>query len=297
MASGGLLWLFAPRPVPGRVLALVWLLPLLAPRLEAPAAGDFAVTVFDVGQGLAVAVRTREHLMLYDTGPGDGRGRDWLAAAAAPALRAYGAPPLDLVVISHGDLDHRGGLETAQALRPNATIGSEPRRAERCTAGRQWVWDGVEFRILHPGPHLPYLGNDSSCVLHVSGRHGRLLLPGDLGFAGEAALLARHGDVRAELLVAGHHGSRGSTSPVWLSAVQPALTIISQGRYNRFGFPHPEVGERLADAGSAVLDTGACGGVTVHYDGERWTARGARTALRWWRSPPPAPCIWSSRPP
>ncbi len=294
MATAGLLWLFAPRPVPGRGLAVVWLLPLLMPRQDAPDTGDFAATVFDVGQGLAVAVRTPEHLLLYDTGPGDGHGRDWLAAAVAPALRAYGAPPLDLVLVSHGDLDHRGGLETALAFRPATIIGSEPHYAERCTAGRRWVWDGVEFRILHPGPHLPYLGNDSSCVLQVSGRHGRLLLPGDLGLAGEAALLARHddGDLGAEILVAGHHGSRGSTSPAWLDAVRPALTIISQGRYNRFGFPHHEVLERLAGAGSAVLDTGACGGITLRYDGTQWTARGARTARRWWRAPPPAACRW-----
>lgn len=278
LALSGLLLMLAPRGVPGRALASLLLLPLLWPARAPLAEGEYRVDLLDVGQGLAVLVRTRHHALLFDTAARSRSGFDLGDAAVVPALRALGVSRLDRILVSHGDIDHAGGLGAVRTAFPEARVwAGEPKRLgfDPCQAGSSWRWNEVSFRVLHPPAHFPELGNESSCVLRVAGAGGRSLLPGDISEVVEARLLRehRHG-LAAELLVVPHHGSRSSSSAAWVRAVAPRWAAIAAGPGNRFGHPHPEVLERYLSAGSELVET-ARGGRA----GWLFTASGARLEI------------------
>ncbi|MCK7592958.1 DNA internalization-related competence protein ComEC/Rec2 [Pseudomarimonas salicorniae] len=295
LSLAGLLWLFAPRGVPGRGLAALLLLPLLWPPRDAPGPGGYRVDVLDVGQGLSVLVRTADHALLFDTAARARGGFDLGDAVVVPALRALGVRRIDRLVVSHGDVDHAGGLEAVRAAFPDASLQSgEPGRSGGgpCQAGERWNWDGVEFAWLHPPEHFPELGNESSCVLRIAGRGGVTLLPGDIGSVIEQRLLREQGAaLRAELLVVPHHGSRGSSSPAFVDAVAARWAVVSASAGNRFGHPHPEVVERYAQSGSAVLSTAASGRIGFLFEayGARLERVERRDAPRFWQQPPAGP--------
>src|SRR5690606_13468289 len=123
---------------------------------NAPARGDFDVAVIDVGQGLAIVVRTERHVLVYDTGPSFQSGRDAATLALVPYLHARGIRKIDAVVVSHGDLDHRGGLESllssmkARRTVLGPSVERRPEGAELCVQGERWTWDEVRFEFLHP---------------------------------------------------------------------------------------------------------------------------------------------------
>lgn len=126
----------------------------------------------------------------------------------------------------------------------------------------QWSWDGVTFRVLHPGKGLPYLGNDNSCVISARIGSQGVLLTGDIGHAVERRLvdagLARH-----DILFAPHHGSKSSSHGSLIDAVQPRYGLVSSGYRNRFGFPASEVSRRYAERGVTVLNTSDCGAIEI----------------------------------
>jgi competence protein ComEC len=268
LAMLGAFWLLLPRGVPGRALALLLWLPLLWPDRRLPAAGDFDLTMVDVGQGLAVLVRTSGHALLYDMGPAVHEGFDAGERAVVPVLRAFGVPALDMAIVSHGDNDHAGGWPAVQrqfaAAEVLAPEGSPTRASRRCVAGDAWRWDGVRFRVLHPTPHFPYLANESSCVLRIEGRHGSALLTGDIGEVVERELVRREGDaLRSEIVVVAHHGSDGSSDPAFVEATQARLALVSAGAGNRFGHPKRGVVARWCAAGAEVASTAGSGAITV----------------------------------
>jgi competence protein ComEC len=184
-----------------------------------------------------------------------------------------GVARLDRVVISHGDSDHAGGFAAVRAAIPvvdwRAPQGMLPEADAPCVADQQWQWDGVEFRFLHPTPAFPYLRNDSSCVLRVQGRHGALLLTGDIGEVIEQGMLKRRPqDLRAEVVLAPHHGSAGSSQAAFVAATGARLLLVSSGHGNRFGHPRAEVVQRWREAGAEVLNTADSGAVRVWLGAE-----------------------------
>ncbi|HSN71042.1 MAG TPA: DNA internalization-related competence protein ComEC/Rec2, partial [Steroidobacteraceae bacterium] len=113
---GCLTWLaIAPLPWPARFLAIVGSALLLARTPPAPPATEVEVAVLDVGQGLAVVVRTERHALVYDTGPAFRSGRDTGELVVLPYLRSQGIRRVDRLVATHGDLDHVGGLDSVIA--------------------------------------------------------------------------------------------------------------------------------------------------------------------------------------
>lgn len=291
-ACVGVCLLLAPRALPGRALGVLWLLPLLANSAPRPHRGDVWLTVLDVGQGLAAVVRTRRHVLVYDTGPrypgGFDAGRDVLA----PYLESLGIERIDRLLISHHHADHTGGAAGLLARVPAGdvmtNVASWRDAGVPCRAGRRWRWDGVDFLVLHPARGDDAQGNDASCVLRIEGAGGRLLLPGDVESRAESAMLSRAAPwLRAEVLVVPHHGARTSSAAPFLDAVAPEVALFAVGYRNRFGFPHAEVLRRLERRHVRMLETARHGAITLEIDAEKGVLeprleRIARSRL--WRS-------------
>lgn len=294
LALLGALLLFAPAGLPLRLLGALGFGALLLPRGGAPDEGGFELAALDVGQGTAVVVRTAHHRLLFDAGPAFPGGFDAGRAVVVPYLLATGARRLDRLIVSHSDLDHRGGVPAVRAAFP---IGEElgALAPEPCRAGQAWAWDGVRFEILN-GPAPGLSDNDGGCVLKISGARWRALLPADIEAAGEARLLASGADLRAEVLLAPHHGSRTSSSPAFIAAVQPSIVIHSAGWHHRFRHPSPEVVARYAGSspGTSQFSTGDSGALIViddDIDGDGGGGGGA-PRVRGWREV--AGRVWST---
>ncbi|MFN7088138.1 MAG: DNA internalization-related competence protein ComEC/Rec2, partial [Burkholderiales bacterium] len=301
-AVSGAAWLLLPRGFPARWLGAVAFLPLflvLPPRLEE---GALKLTVLDVGQGLAVVAQTRNHALLYDAGPAFGPGADSGNRIIVPYLRAAGVRRLDHLIISHDNADHSGGaISVLQALPVETLFTSLPdmdplpleaERAWRCYAGQGWEWDGVRFEMLHPlrasYDERRIRDNDRSCVLRIVARGGKVLLPGDIQRRAEVELLAtQHDALRADVLIAPHHGSKTSSSAEFLQEVAPRAVIVPAGYRNRFGHPHPEVVERYRDFGSRIFRTDRDGALTLDFDPVAAIRIEPRRAAyrRYWQTP------------
>jgi competence protein ComEC len=285
LAMFGAFWLLLPRGVPGKPLALLLWLPLLWPQRNLPEAGEVELQVIDVGQGLSVLVRTSRHTLLYDMGPAIRDGFDAGDRAVVPTLRALGVHRLDAAIVSHGDNDHAGGWPAVQRQFPTAVVlvpeGSPTAATRRCVAGQAWQWDGVRFRVLHPTPDFPYLKNESSCVLRIEGTHGSALLTGDIGEVIEGMLLRRDPEaLRADVVLAAHHGSSGSSTPELVAATGARHALVSTGAGNRFGHPKPHVVERWCAAGADVVDTANSGALNVRLGRDGVVVRQRRQTHR-----------------
>lgn len=271
IACLGAALLFLPRGIPVRWTGALWLLPMFITRPELLEQGDFELTVLDVGQGLAAVIRTREHALLYDTGPGYASGFNAGRAVVIPFLRNTGTN-IDMIIQSHGDADHIGGLVDVLAEYPVMTIYSSipdkivSRAARPCLAGRHWVWDGVRFEILHPDAGSNLSENDASCVVKISGSRHTLLLTGDIESRAEYQVVSRYGNaLRARVLVAPHHGSATSSSNTFIQAVRPDYVIFSTGYLNRFRLPKQDIISRYRQQGAATLNTAQDGAITIRF--------------------------------
>ncbi|HEX6689974.1 MAG TPA: DNA internalization-related competence protein ComEC/Rec2, partial [Burkholderiales bacterium] len=268
----GAAWLLAPRGVPWRVAGLALMAPAFAVAPAAPAPGTAWITALDVGQGLAVTVRTASRTLLYDAGPAFGGGVDSGGRIVVPALRAAGVRRIDAVVLSHEDLDHIGGaltlletfeVDTLHSSLPAAHPLNALAAARRCAAGQAWEWDGVRFEFLHPGAGQGYRKNDGSCVLRIATAGGAMLLTGDIERAAESDLVSSNTRIKADVLLVPHHGSRTSSTTGFIDAVSPRWAIVAAGYRNRFGHPSAEVLERYRAAGVRLLRTDLDGAASI----------------------------------
>lgn len=259
------LLLLLPKGWPGRYFAVLLFLPLLWPAMHKPAQGDVELWVLDVGQGLAVVVRSANHVLVYDTGPAYSASFNAGSAVILPFLRQLGIDHIDHLVVSHGDLDHQGGLA---ALLQQGSVGRVtlstlpdfPVQASICARGQQWRWDGVSFTFLLPLEGAPYRGNDSSCVLRIDTGGQSALLSGDIESAAEAQLVQLHGAaLRSSLLLAPHHGSASSSSGALLAAVRPVGVVFSAGYRSQFGHPAPSVSALYEARGVKAWNTAISG--------------------------------------
>ncbi|KAA2266121.1 DNA internalization-related competence protein ComEC/Rec2 [Solihabitans fulvus] len=271
---------------------LVVLVPVGAVSPGWPAAG-WGVVSCDVGQGDAAVLATAEpdRAVLVDTGPDP--------APIAECLRRLGVGTIPLVILSHLHADHIGGLGAVLAehavgavavgpLKQPSWAWEEVARQTRAAgvplveleAGDRLDWPGLAVEVL--GPHRlgqwassgdpGSLINDASLVLRATTSVGRVLLTGDVEFAGQAALLADRADLSADVLKVPHHGSRYSL-PKFLAAVRPRVALISVGAGNRYGHPNQPVIDLLAGQGALVLRTDQAGDTAV-LTGARVVRRG-----------------------
>ncbi len=283
----GIVWLFLPAGpglgffsgFPARWLGVMALLPLFVVSPPKPEAGELWLTVLDVGQGLAVVARTEYHTLLYDTGPSFGE-TDSGERITVPFLRGEGISQLDLMMISHADLDHSGGASSVSEAMPVKSLLSSldadhpiqqtVRNGRQCLAGESWQWDDVHFELLHPLAQSydrdKRKTNEASCVLKITTRHGSVLLPADIEKGSEQALLARASQqLPSTVLVAPHHGSKTSSTEAFIRQVNPRLTLFTVGYRNHFGHPNEEVVERYRVLGSQLMYSDRDGAVLLKF--------------------------------
>lgn len=264
MAMLGALWLLGPPGWPARSLGAVLLLPLLLPAREDLDPEVLELTLFDVGDGQAVLLESAGRRMLYDTGPGDGEGRDAIGRLLGPASAHQDGYALDGVVVARSHRGHSGGLATARGWSHPLRIRVPPGLSGRpCRAGETWVLGRYHWRFLHPSAALPDLGDNSGCVVLLDGPGGRVLLAAGVDRLVEDRLLADDPGLEADVLVMAAGGHRRATSGSFLDRLAPRLALASVDRHDRFGRPHREVIERLEQRSIDWLDTGRCGAVRV----------------------------------
>ncbi|HYL17160.1 MAG TPA: DNA internalization-related competence protein ComEC/Rec2 [Burkholderiales bacterium] len=295
LALLGALWVLAPRGFPGRWFGLIAFLPLLVVKADRPAPGEVWVDVLDVGQGLSTVVRTQHRALLYDAGPAYSSDTDAGSRVVVPFLRAHGVQRLDGFIVTHDDIDHSGGAASvleavpvdwvATSLPEDSAALALAKRRLRCFAGQSWEWDGVRFAILHPEwrsyNRIELKDNARGCVLKIESAFGSVLLPADIEQDSEADLLRTQREaLRADVLVAPHHGSSTSSTLVFLTQVGPGLVVIPVGYRNRFGHPKPEVVERYEALGSRILRSDRDGAVSLRLTATGLTAQGYRAQYR-----------------
>ncbi len=284
-------------PLPLLVRATAWLIvlslgifisPLLVRDSDIPSAA-FRLRVLDVGQGLAVLVETRNHQLLYDSGPGFGEDFNAGTANVIPALQAahqqfWNPLQLNTMVLSHGDRDHIGGAVSVLKEVQVDDVLAYPRELydsksgfqdilnwQLCRSGESWMWDGVSFTVLWPERRMDLSlekSNNRSCVIRVSDGKTSVLLTGDIESRVERKLLEIYEaeQIESDLLIAPHHGSKTSSSQLFLERVNARVIIFSSGYRNRFSHPHPSVVERAKGMGMALFNTADFGEI----DFESW---------------------------
>jgi competence protein ComEC len=288
LAVLGAAWILLPRGMPGRLPAAMLMLPLFVIAPAGIAAGDYDVTLLDVGQGLSAVVRTSGHILIYDTGPSFRSGSDTGQEVLIPYLRSQGITVPDRIIVSHGDNDHAGGLQSLREAYPGVPVltGAMDRvpDAKPCMRGQRWDWDGVHFEMLYPEMGNPLTGNDASCVLRVSGKGGSTLFVGDIMKRSEKRLLAMEPQLRSDLLIAPHHGSNSSSTEPFVAAVSPRQVWFPVGYRNRWDFPKPEVEARYLPL-ATLADTAQDGALCMRFRAGSLpdlTMRWRRDSARFW---------------
>lgn len=246
-----------------------------------------AISFLDVGQGDAAALRTPlGQWIVIDGGP-RAPGNDAGRRVVVPYLRRHGAHALALMISTHSDADHLGGLPAVVAAFPPrlviepgeplarplyfeflAAVEEAGSRWRPARAGDRIVLDSVIVQVLSPDDDwmgVPVDVNDHGVVVLVTYGTTRVLFQADAGVPVEERLAGTVGHV--DLLKVGHHGSRSASSEDWLAELSPPVAVISVGARNRYGHPAPEVLERLARHGIRVLRTDQRGTITFTSDG------------------------------
>ena len=274
----GTAWMLAPRGWPLRWIGVVAWLPLLAGQATRPPEGQVAVTAFDVGQGMALLIETSAHRLLYDSGPFYSPESNGGNRVILPYLKARGIDALDGMLVTHSDVDHAGGALAildevkvgwvASSLWADHPIVHAAPLHFRCVGGQTWTWDGVLFEMLQPtmasydDPSLK--PNARGCTLRITAGKRAILLAADIEAAQETQLVQRApGQLRANVLLAPHHGSGTSSTPAFLKAVDPALALFQVGYRNRYKHPKAEVYARYGSLGIARLRTDESGAVLI----------------------------------
>ena len=286
LALVAVLILLLPRGLGLKPFACMVLAGFVLYRPPPIAEGRLKATVWDAGQGLSVLLQTARHSLLFDTGTE-------IAAnmAVLPGLNALGVRQLDALVLSHQDADHDGGFAAvAQAKKPRVLWAGQPQfypQAQHCEE-QSWHWDGVYFEFLRPSERFSSENdNDQSCVLRVLAGETALLITGDLGQAGERALLAQYGDaLYSQVLLLGHHGSHSSSAGAFLNAVSPRYAVASSGFGNAYNHPAPAVQNRVRAHGAELLRTDLSGALWFELDGKEVAQGRLKTWKPYWQKKP-----------
>jgi competence protein ComEC len=219
------------------------------------------ITLLDVGQGLSIWVRQGEHNMLYDLGNRYTSGFNLVDAVVLPEMLSQGVDQLDVLVISHWDMDHSGGLNTLllqqtvkRLILPSEVKATREKglldyavKVSRC-ASTAWqnLWQDNATTLMWRQIALAEYGlsgNDASCVILLNFYGRQVLITGDIEAKAETLLVALAGEsdsmsLVSDVLIAPHHGSKTSSTKAFLSHVRPSYVLISAGKTNPYGHPY-----------------------------------------------------------
>ncbi len=277
LACVGCLWLLMPGGWKGRWLGALLLLPAFLTEGEKIPEGQLQMTVLDVGQGLSVILRTRNHTLIYDTGDKYSEQFNMADKVIVPYMRAKGGGKIDKLIVSHSDRDHAGSYsELLNQLSVTEVISGEPEwlnrnnsqhsdieydhkqiHAEPCFQGQQWQWDKVHFKVLSPQwPVKSKKANNRSCVILVTtAMNQTILLTGDIEKKVEQDLLSLYPELRVDILLVPHHGSKTSSSQAFLEQLNPKIALFSYGYLNRFRHPAEKVVRRYKKLNIKLFNT------------------------------------------
>lgn len=266
---------FKARKKPAVLLACLLLTLLGACVFSAQEAGETAITVFDVGQGQCIFLRSGEFTALIDCGGDSG---DVNGETVARELLMAGHGHIDVLMLTHYDTDHVCGteqllsrIEVGELLLPEVADDTD-NRAQILKAAQE---NGVPYRFVAQDTVIHFdggtlslfapsdpLADNASLAALMSVEEYDILITGDMSSAQERTLLNTHTLPDLEVLVAGHHGSKSSTSEALLFATLPEFVLISVGE-NSYGHPSQEVLNRIAALGAAVYRTDLNGDITI----------------------------------
>lgn len=262
------------------------------------------VVTLDVGQGDATFIRFPDNrTMLVDGGVrrsyyDEKKQRrvdyDVGKRVIEPYFDFHGIRKLDLVVLTHPDIDHGGGLGyILENFEVGRVIGISEMQLDSQThrqlhaivkandipysfpyAGRIDLTPTATLNLLHPIDAastnlLDRDKNDDSLVIKLTYREVDILFTGDIGKKAESRLIASGQDLRSEILKVPHHGSRTSSSAPFIDAVQPRYAIFSLGQSGQYQFPHSDVVARYREHGCVQLRTDQLGAITLRTNGKR----------------------------
>ncbi|MGR6903672.1 MBL fold metallo-hydrolase [Lysinibacillus sp. G01H] len=259
-------------------------------KIPVTAGHEMHVHFIDVGQGDSILIESPSGKTMLIDGGVKGAGQQIVSY-----LNELGINKLDIVVATHPDADHIGGLipvldnMTTEQFYDSGKVHTSQTFEEMLTQIDEKnipyhvpkIGDDIEFdkdvnvKVLNANDQATD-NNDASIVLKMTYGNVSFLLTGDAGVALEKEMLQY--DVKATVLKAGHHGSNTSSSDEFVQAVKPEVAILSYGEDNKYGHPHAEVMDRLQAIGSKIYATADLGTITVSTDGVNYTVNGKETS-------------------
>lgn len=246
--------------------------------IDSPNQPDLKLGVLDVGQGSAFIVQVGKQTLVYDVGPKYTDSFDAGSGIVSPYLYAQGINHIDRLVVSHGDMDHAGGLTgLLEKISVDQLFAGEPQKipqairdtteTKNCHQIPDWHWQSVRFRFLQFPQLARAKANNHSCVLLISYGEHHILLPGDIETSVENQLVrAQQLPEKLNLLLAAHHGSRTSSGVGFVNKMQPEVVVYSAGYRSQHGHPHLQVRQRYQAVGSREINTAESGAVLFEWD-------------------------------
>ena len=290
----GIFILFLPRGTIPKVWALLCFLPILLGVKAQP----IVLNILDVGQGQAVLLQHPQHTLMIDTGGSFDETKFSLGERVViPFLRQQGIRHLDQVILSHLDQDHSGAFGSIQKAFPIGQVQSNERgdklpfndNFSLCHQGQKWTYPNLNIEVLFPHAeelvYAKHQKNEYSCVIYLQFLHAQpyqnFLFMGDAGWETEYKLLQQYPDLKVDVLVLGHHGSKHSSAYDFLAHIQPKLAIASAGLNNRYGHPSQEVLKRLHALNIPLLNTAQAGTLSFVFDNGMVQLKQQRQQVKW----------------
>ena len=234
---------------------------------------NWEVHVIDVGQGTSVLVTQNQHALLVDTGASFPSGFSMGEAAVLPMIRGFDIDALDYMIISHADNDHAG----SSAVIADNVVVKKTIDYNECRQGQHVQWHRLSIQFLWPTNE--YQGksglseNNRSCVVKISDGNRSALFSGDIEKLAETLLVESiqsntELELSADVLLAPHHGSKTSSSLLFLKQVAPQYAVFTAGYLNRWKFPHIEVSQRYQRLGVEQWNSAESGYIrfNIPYD-------------------------------
>ena len=292
----GLIILFMPRGTIPKIWVGICFLPIVLGVKAQPT----ILNILDVGQGQSIFLQHPQQTLMIDTGGSYDETKFSLGERVViPFLRQHGIRTLDHVILSHLDQDHSGAFPSIQNAFDITQVQSNERgdtmpfkdNFSLCRQGQNWTYSNLKIQILSPDLNglalAQHQQNEQSCVVYLQFLNAKpyqnFLIMGDAGWETEYKLLQQYPDLKVDVLVLGHHGSKNSSAYDFLAVLKPKLAIASAGFDNRYGHPSQELQSRLRALHIPLLNTAQTGSLSFIFDRGSVELKQQRQQLKWLR--------------